>query len=371
MKKVILISPSFLPKLNGITYATIGHIKILQALNYEVILITSKYNGIPVLKDYGLKGLILHQVDVSGSGLFWNRVRGSLDLIAEFIESSNPDFIFVEGWYNWAVLILLKIRVRSKIILFSHGSADNQIYSFSSFVRRIGYIYYDFIYKNNLFSRLDALILLSNFRDNRRFMDLDYSKKFRLKTFVLPNFNNQMLYSSPINYSKRITDGFRVALIGEICPNKNQLFILKILPYLVEKIKFDLFFPKENRYSKKISDSILNNSLQDRIFLHEGLNRNDINIYYKNNIDLLLIISRTEAQPIVLIDSLSHGIPFLATNVGCVSTFNGGICCPLNQIVENLNKFASNRSHYDFYKSRASVGLDVNNNEVKTFLMSL
>ena len=41
--------------------------------------------------------------------------------------------------------------------------------------------------------------------------------------------------------------------------------------------------------------------------------------------DLFLSSSHTETQPIVLLDAMGAGLPFISSNVGCVDAFKGGL----------------------------------------------
>lgn len=363
-----------MPRLNGITYATVGHIKLLQSLQFEVTLITSKTEIFPDLTDYGIDGLTILQFDIYGSGLLWSPVKGQIDAIVDYIETFNPRYLFVEGWYNWGIHILLKTHGSYKKIVFSHGSAEIGFNDFLSFARRIGYLLYDNFYNRKLFNKLNGLILLTDYEDNNRFRDLKFARKYSISTFILPNLNNEMICASSLNYSERFTEGFRVAVIGEMSSNKNQSYVFKIINSLEKQIKFDFFFPNENLYSKNFNKKTSELFLKHRIFTHIGLNRKEINIYIKNNVDLLLILSRTEAQPIVLIDALHLGIPFLSTPVGCISNFNGGVYCGLNEIVMNLNKFATDSlflNHQKLAALKFSKKLQVDINEFHIFLKSI
>ncbi len=41
--------------------------------------------------------------------------------------------------------------------------------------------------------------------------------------------------------------------------------------------------------------------------------------------DCVVLSSRRETQPLVLLDSMAAGKPFITTDVGCVRDFSGGL----------------------------------------------
>lgn len=360
-----------MPKLNGITYATICHIKLLKELNFDVTLITNVEVPLNELKKYNLENLKVILVSIDGSGLIWNPVVGSLNGIVKVITKINPSFVFVEGWYNWGIQVVLNIRFSCKIIIFSHGSAEIRVNNFISLIKRVGYYIYDFLNQKIIYNKIDAVVFLSSFQDNNRFRDLFISKSYSKKYFILPNFNFESVFCDTIVYTKKSTVGFNVAIVGEMSTNKNQMFLLKIISQLNPTINFHIFYPNDNKYSLAFKSDSNYIKFKNRFNFHKGLDREQINKFTKFNIDLLLILSITEAQPIVLIDALYQYIPFLSTDVGCVKEFSGGVTCSLNEVGKYLNKFVSESDFYDNNKAEITNYLlksKIDKSEFSSFL---
>ena len=371
MKKAILISSSFLPRLNGITYATISHIKLLKELNFDVTLITNVEVPISELNKYNLEDLTIIQFSIDGSGLFWNPLIGSINDVVKFINKINPSFVFVEGWYNWGIQVVLNIKFRCKIIIFSHGSAEIRVSDFLSLIKRIGYFIYDFLNQKKIYNKVDAVVFLSFFEDNNRFRDFSIAKSYFKKYFVLPNVNFESIFVDPVVYIKKSTLGFNVAIVGDMSTNKNQMYLLKIISQLNSNINFHIFYPNDNKYSLAFKSDSNYLNFKNRFIFYKGLDREQINMFTKFNIDLLLILSNTEAQPIVLIDALHQNIPFLSTDVGCVQEFRGGLTCRLNEVDMYLNKFVNDNYFYEFHKSEITSylsNLEVDKYKFSSFL---
>jgi hypothetical protein len=353
--KAIIFTPSFLPQLNGMTYATVYHIQLLRKLKIDVTVITGVAFDIQACNDYDLSNVDIIKSDISGSGLPWSPVNGSINKVCEIISEIDPDIVFVEGWYNWGINVMLSLPDKYKKIVFSHGSSDLKVYGISSLIRLIGYYIYDFRFKKQIYQNISGVVLLSEYEDNDRFRDGKIAKSKNVPTIVVPNGNLGSMVSKKLDFIEKILSGFNVAIIGEMNSNKNQRYILKILNQLNPNVNFHLFYPSKNKYLIKLKSELNDLSQKNRILFYEGLNRIEINEFIKNNINLILVLSRTEAQPIVIIDALWLGIPYLSTDVGCVRAIEGGLVCNLKLIKSNLNMLSSNFEIYDQYRQKALV----------------
>lgn len=353
MKKALILTPSFLPRLNGMSYATIGHAKMLNDTGFKVTIISNDTPHGDLIKSYNLHNVECIKCQIYGSGLFWSPVRGNISEILVKINNIKPDYIFVEGWYNWSNYLLTKLPKFYKKIVCSHGSGDYDIYNYSSFLRRLGYYIYDWLKMPKVLKKVDGLILLSDYKDNKRFKDFEYVTKYAIKSIVIPNRHIEEVFGGELRYKLKSTTGFNIAIIGEMSRNKNQAYIIEKFNQLNETINVHFFYPTDNKYSNQIHEKI--SSLSERVIFHKGIDRIGINKFIKNNIDIILVLSRTEAQPIVVIDAILHGIPFVSTNVGCMSIFKGGIVCSLEDIVKNINLLCCDQKLMNHYKMNTKI----------------
>ena len=63
---------------------------------------------------------------------------------------------------------------------------------------------------------------------------------------------------------------------------------------------------------------------QEEVLFLEGLTQSEIRSAY-SAADLFLCSSHWEAQPLVVLDAMGAGLPFISTDVGCVREFPGGV----------------------------------------------
>ncbi|MEN9337592.1 MAG: hypothetical protein RLZZ500_2579 [Bacteroidota bacterium] len=357
MKKALILTPSFLPVLNGMTYATLGHARMLSNLGLEITIISNDCPDQDAINEFGLSNVSCIKFPISGSGLFWNPVRGPVVEILNKINSINPDYIFVEGWYNWGIHLLTRLPKTYLKIVFSHGAADKDVYNLASLVRWLGYFVHDRIYRKKIIKAVNGIILLSVYEDMKRFSDYRLAKQFSIPNIIIPNINVEEVFTKKLQYLTKTTKGFNIAVIGEMSPNKNQSYIIDRFDKLETSINIHFFYPRDNAYAQRVKKKC--RLFVERITFHQGLDRISINEFIRKNIDVILVLSRTEAQPIVIIDGIFHEIPFVSTNVGCISTFKGGIVCLLDEIVSSLNIICRDNLLRSYYKMNTKADAEM------------
>ena len=79
-----------------------------------------------------------------------------------------------------------------------------------------------------------------------------------------------------------------------------------------------------NAYSDHLRTLCLNAADGNRVRFFAGLPRAELNEAYAAS-DLVVLSSRAESQPLVLLDAMAAGRAFVSTDVGCVSELPGGI----------------------------------------------
>jgi glycosyltransferase involved in cell wall biosynthesis len=106
-----------------------------------------------------------------------------------------------------------------------------------------------------------------------------------------------------------------------------------------ESISFvKFFFPAENDYSRTLVSRAQDRCISNFEYC-AGLDREAI-IRSLEDIDLILCLSKTEAQPLAIIDGLACGVPFLSTPVGCVPSMKGGVISEVSGMREVIMQLA-------------------------------
>ena len=139
-------------------------------------------------------------------------------------------------------------------------------------------------------------------------------KTVRLRTskvFYLPNtVNSPMFDITPAGVGKKIV------MVGNFWDFKNQLFALELIKSLPADFTLDMYGSINSKeYYNQLQESISSNGLQNRVRLIEGMS----DIYSITvNYNFAIHTSPHETGPLVLLEYMHAGLPFLTYKTGDV-----------------------------------------------------
>lgn len=198
------------------------------------------------------------------------------------------------------------------------------------------------------------------------------------KSIVIPNGIDEKIYSSITRHKK---EGFNIGSVLRVVPIKDVKMMIKGFKIASEKIpdaKLWLVGPYEEdkEYYEECAALVNDLELSDKVTF---TGRVDVKEYYCF-LDILLLTSISEGQPLSILEGLASGVPFIATDVGnCREILKGwtdigeaGVIIPptsytdlgkelvkLYQNKTRLKEFSENgkmivKNHYtkDFYINR-------------------
>ncbi len=159
-----------------------------------------------------------------------------------------------------------------------------------------------------------ADMIISLFEVNRqKQIEMGASEK---KTIVIPNGIDVQRFSSIVRKKK---EGFHVGLVGRVVPIKDiKNFILasKIVSDLIPETRFYCIGPTDEDPTYYVECKALVSSFRlDKMFEFTG--RQDVLEYY-SFLDVVLLTSVREAQPLVILEAYCAGLPIVSTRVGNV-----------------------------------------------------
>ncbi len=137
------------------------------------------------------------------------------------------------------------------------------------------------------------------------------------QVFILPN----TIVKNKITPAFQPTDQFKLCIVGNILVNKNILFALELLTFLRQK-KQSVHLTiigniVDKEYYKQLLNFIKQTNLQSNVcFIHDCLDVQASLHLFKAAIHCSL----SESGPLVLIEYLAQGLPFVAYNTGEVAT---------------------------------------------------
>ncbi len=314
----MLVSRDWYPvKRNGIANLSFLHYKILKSLGLEIHLV-GPYNSFDV--PYYIDANI-HEVNIRGTGSLYSPIIYNSKHINNILCEVNPDIILVESLQNGISEIMIKIayELNCKVILISHGiSLQPYSLSFRHYIRSFLWLPY-WLKLKSLINKTSAITTQSLISKSKRFLDRDIAKKLNIPIYKLSNvpFNYNNVYV-PLENRKKL-----ILVVGYFSEIKNQLLAIKILEKLDDNIKIRFIGKKSGNYYMKCRRIVNDLNLNHRVDFYDD---SEVNLASEiSNSYLVLVTSITEIQPLILLEAMSSGTPFISSNVGCIDEFSGGL----------------------------------------------
>ena len=220
--------------------------------------------------------------------------------------------------YAGLIAAIAKISQKKPVILTEHGLYNKER---EIDIKRATWIKgYQRDLWINIFNDLSKItyeysdLVISLFEHNRNIQISQGAK--RDKTTVIPNGIDIDRF---LDIKKEKREEFSVGFVGRVVPIKdvkNFIIASKIVSEHIEKVKFYIIGPQDEdkEYYEECMQLVSNFKL-DNIVIFTG--KADVREYY-SFIDVLVLSSIREAQPLVILEGYCAGIPSVSTRVGNV-----------------------------------------------------
>ena len=244
--------------------------------------------------------------------------KSVLDMLFTTVGASLPDadiYHAISTGFAGISAAAARIRKQKPLLLTEHGlyhkEREMEIRK-SSLIRGYQRDMWTNIY--NTFSRIcysQSDLIISLFEENRRKQhELGANPEI---TRVIPNGIDLERFS----VEREEKPGFHVGLVGRVVPIKDIKTYISTAKIVLDHIPEAIFYcigptdedPAYYRDCEKLASSL---KIEDR-FLFTG--RQNVLDYYKF-LDVLVLTSIREAQPLVILEGYSAGVPAVATAVG-------------------------------------------------------
>jgi len=343
--KILITSALYYPRVGGVEIVTQSIAEYFAMKGYEVWVATSYLEN---RKIKNLNGVNILEFNIVG-----NRVKGIKELkegdiqrYKKLLLDGGFDIIFQYAVQTWHTDLMFEIidKVKPKKILAPCGYSG-----LTTFLRK--FIYYRY-FKSlpRYLSKYDLLIYHS-----KEYLDYKFGKKHRLNKYkIIPNGINLNEFMNPYQNDRNtfrekygITSKYTILNVSNHYIIKGHNFAIKVLEGLLKKennisliiIGDAPFGTKRSCYNDCLVYSKNNNNFK----LLSGIPRNDIIKAY-NESDLFFLSSDIECFPLVILESMAAGIPYVSKDVGCVRNMGKGIIIhSVKESVQAIQKLIFNK----------------------------
>lgn len=354
--KILLTSPTYPPFNSGLGNAVQMQASILKAASYDVHIATGGAQTAIRLDD--VLGIPVHEFNIGGADFLLHPIKGDIAEYQNFLKKSNFDILVLNAWQTWTTDIVIKMLndIPGKKIVFSHGVSTNLIINadfWRSIVRFILWRPYWWRMKNIL-SKIDGLIFLSEGGCDSRFDDLKLARKLSIPFSIVPNalsyISSSQLKGKPLNFSSRNC----FIAVGSYEWAKGHDFVIRAYSKSAfkNKIPLHIFGQKFNDYTNFLRQLAIKLELrEDMVCFNQEISGAQLLSHYSSSA-IFLYGSHTECQPLVLLDAMATGTPFIARRSGCIPSMRGGISVTSEiECADKINYLMSNEDEWNKYSS--------------------
>ncbi len=333
--KVLLTSPTYPPYNSGLGNAVQIQAKCISSLGIEVHVATSGDSVEPRWDNDA--NAIVHEFQISGTGKIGDPINGDKKGYQRFLKNSRYDVVILNAWQNWSTDCAIDIidALQSRIYVYSHGLSVNTIYKtkiFKSLIRCLLWRPYWWSLPNKI-KKLDGVIFLSHDGCDSRFDDLRLVDLCKKKKFVIGNAVSKSAEEKIRKPVLPFESRTQIISVGSYDWFKGHDFSIRAYANSTfkNKVVIKIFGQKINKYTYRLKEIAAQSGIHgSSIKFHEGISGEELLAEYQKSC-CLINGSHSECQPLVLLDSMAVGLPFISRISGAIPNLRGGICVSSEQ----------------------------------------
>lgn len=328
--RILITTPSYAPNKDGVAEASRVMAEGLAALGWEVWVATGyPFDGQPAAPSERVKG-----VAVDRFRPVQDQAEEEIRRYQDFVRAGRFDVIVNQCWEVWSTTLMqpLLSELQGTKVLVSHGYSQHIYHWAATPMMGLGVWLRGLRWTLARFSlmirRYDRLIFLSEKKDWGRFFDHSVATWIGHPGIeVVPNGTDPQLMPPDdrgFRAQHGIGSGPMVLCVANYFEGKNQKLALRVFREAAIDWATLVFIGSAlGAYGRGLLADI-NRAAMTNVVVLENQSRDETLAAFAAT-DAFLLTSKAESQPIVLIEAMAAGVPWVSTDTGCVSTMPGGL----------------------------------------------
>jgi glycosyltransferase involved in cell wall biosynthesis len=327
---------TFPPDINGVAEASCSCARTLLDAGWKVDIATAPSKA--TRKETLWGGAAVYEFDLENALWHPKGHIGIIDSYRKFLKEGSWDVVIFQG-YHWPLQLAAPLlsAMKAQKVLVSHGYAALRWFPVRRFpfgLVQWGRSVFRSLSMLRWIHRIDRWVFLSPQYDFNAYFDHTLARLARHRGIrIIPNGVGS-LDSGQAGATFRAThgiakDAFVFLCVAYYSRGKDQGLAVRAFRQAKIPGSVLVFIGTEfNEWSRKFqnADSIVPASERfGRIVWLEKQTRSDTLAAYRES-DALVLSSHLETQPIVILEAMSLGKPWIGLRAGCIPTLPGGLC---------------------------------------------
>ena len=356
MKQILVLSLTYEPFKDGVAEAAKITACGLAARGYQVTVGTG-YHPERQPDQVGANPAV-KQFKITGSSSWRTGFHGDVAEYQKFVASFCGEFIMCHAWQTWTTDLAMPLfrTTKARTILISHGCDVHMIHWHRRFPWGLGQWagWLPYTLQLPLFLKsFSRVVFLSKRVDWKRFFDHGLARCLRHSGIaIIPNTVEIEKFRHPLPDFRQehgIGSGILFLCVANYFANKNQGLAVRAFRSARLQGATLVFIGSEfNDYQAgvyKLDQELAQSYPDGRVVFLEKISR-EMTLAALTACDVVVLTAKGETQPIVLIEAMACGKPFISTeSSGCIRELVGGLVVDSEQeISQQMKRLAENHN---------------------------
>lgn len=325
--KILVTVDTYSPLSDGVQNITQNHVEQLSKKGHEVIVLTQQFSG--TKRSETINNIKVHRYNLyTKYGLHFGEIEEYRKMVKKL---ANEVHVMINTCIQSATtdLILKDIKeLKCKKVLYLHGMYEfsyekRDLKSVSSVIKKgwfnLRWTFFYQYYKKNL-TYYDEIINLNFFDKATSY----FEKKYGYKVKIINNFVEDRF----LNYGEVNCKKDQIVCVSNFSSLKNQLALIDMIFDLSIEKKMNLVLvgSEKNEYYidlRKRYEQLKEKKALIDVEFKICIKRDEIAKIVAES-KVFVLASKVEKVPVVILESMAVGTPFVSSNIGCVKYLPGG-----------------------------------------------